>query len=58
LAKRRSLQADWPRVLSILGAAGYKGYLALEYEEETDPVNVVPKLIAKMRDTIAAYQSR
>ena len=50
--------ADWPRVLSILGAAGYKGYLALEYEEETDPVNVVPKLIAKMRDTIAAYQSR
>jgi L-ribulose-5-phosphate 3-epimerase len=47
--------ADWPRVLNILGAAGYRGFLALEYEEETDPVNLVPKLIAKMRDTIAAH---
>jgi sugar phosphate isomerase/epimerase len=44
--------ADWPRVLKILGAAGYKGYLALEYEEENDPMGEVPKLIAKMRRTI------
>ena len=29
--------ADWPRVLRILGAAGYKGYLSLEYEEEAGP---------------------
>jgi L-ribulose-5-phosphate 3-epimerase len=49
--------ADWPRVLNILGAAGYKGYLALEYEEEADPVHIVPTLIAKMRESIAAYQS-
>jgi L-ribulose-5-phosphate 3-epimerase len=46
--------ADWPRVLKILGAAGYQGYLSLEYEEEADPVNIVPKLIAKMRETIRA----
>jgi sugar phosphate isomerase/epimerase len=44
--------ADWPRVLTILGDAGYKGYLALEYEETEDPLHVVPKLISKMRDTI------
>ena len=46
--------ADWPRVLKILGSAGYRGYLALEYEEETDPVRIVPELIAKMKETIRA----
>jgi len=46
--------ADWPRVLKILAAAGYQGYLALEYEEEEDPVRIVPELIAKMRETIRA----
>jgi sugar phosphate isomerase/epimerase len=44
--------ADWPRVLKILGNAGYKGYLSLEYEEEEDPGTVVPKLIRKMIETI------
>lgn len=46
--------ADWPRVLNILGAAGYKGFLALEYEEENDAPKVVPQLIAKMRQAIGA----
>jgi sugar phosphate isomerase/epimerase len=44
--------ADWPRVLKILGSAGYRGYLSLEYEEEADPVRIVPELIAKMKETI------
>jgi len=51
---KQKQEADWPRVLKILGAAGYQGYLSLEYEEEADPVNTVPRLIAKMRDTIRA----
>jgi L-ribulose-5-phosphate 3-epimerase len=46
--------ADWPRVLKILGAAGYQGYLSLEYESTDDPITVVPKLIGKMKDTIRA----
>ena len=49
---RTSQPADWPRVLKILGAAGYQGYLALEYESTDDPMTVVPKLVGKMRDTI------
>jgi len=49
---RKSQPADWPRVLKILGAAGYQGYLALEYESTDDPMTVVPKLISKLRDTI------
>jgi sugar phosphate isomerase/epimerase len=51
---RRAVPADWPRVLKILGAAGYQGYLALEYEETDDPLANVPKLIAKMREAIRA----
>ena len=46
--------ADWPRVLQILGAAGYRGYLSLEYEEEADPLHTVPALISRMKSVIAA----
>lgn len=53
----RAEPADWPRILKILGNAGYRGYLALEYELEDDPMTNVPKLVAKMRETIRAAQS-
>lgn len=49
----REQPADWPRILKILGAAGYQGHLALEYESSAPPLTNVPKLIAKMRETIA-----
>ena len=44
--------ADWPRMLKILGNAGYRGYLALEYELTDDPLTAVPRLVSKMRDVI------
>jgi len=56
-ADHRDEPADWPRILKILGNAGYRGYLALEYELEDDPMTNVPKLVAKMRETIRAAQS-
>jgi sugar phosphate isomerase/epimerase len=49
---RKSQPADWPRILKILGNAGYHGYLALEYELTDSPLTVVPKLVAKMREAI------
>lgn len=49
---RQSQPADWPRILGILGKAGYRGYLALEYEMKDDPRTAVPHLISKMRDVI------
>lgn len=52
---RQSEPADWPRILRILGKAGYRGYLALEYESTDDPLTAVPELIAKMRAAIAAH---
>jgi L-ribulose-5-phosphate 3-epimerase len=45
--------ADWPRILGILSNAGYRGYLALEYEETADPMGTVPKLIGKMKEAIS-----
>jgi sugar phosphate isomerase/epimerase len=51
---RQPQPADWPRMLGILSQAGYEGYLALEYESTVDPLVNVPKLISRLRDTIAA----
>jgi L-ribulose-5-phosphate 3-epimerase len=44
---------DIGRVLGILLKAGYRGYLALEYEAAGDPKVEVPKLIAQMRQAMA-----
>ena len=52
-----SKPADFPRVLQILGKAGYHGYLALEYESTDDPNGAVRDLIPKMRAAIASYTS-
>jgi len=49
---QRSQPADWPRILKILGNAGYQGYLALEYESTDAPLTAVPKLVSKMREVI------
>jgi sugar phosphate isomerase/epimerase len=53
----RDQPADWPRILKILGNAGYRGYLALEYELEDDPLTAVPGLVARMQQAIKAAQS-
>ncbi len=50
----RRQSADWPRILRILRKAGYRGYLALEYELEENPRVAVPQLIARMRELIGA----
>ena len=52
LDDRKSQPADWPRILKILGNAGYQGYLALEYESTDAPLTAVPKLVSKMREVI------
>jgi L-ribulose-5-phosphate 3-epimerase len=49
---RKSQPADWPRILKILGNAGYHGYLAVEYESTDAPLTAVPKLVSKMREVI------
>lgn len=46
---KKAEPTDIGRVLGILGKAGYRGYLALEYEAAGDPKVEVPKLIGQMR---------
>jgi sugar phosphate isomerase/epimerase len=45
--------ADLPRVLSILRKAGYRGYVALEYEGAEEPRTAIPAVIAKMKKLMA-----
>jgi len=46
--------ADLPRIVKILRAANYQGYVALEYEAGEDPWIAVPRLLKEMRGLIDA----
>jgi sugar phosphate isomerase/epimerase len=46
--------ADVGRLVQILRAAKYQGYVTLEYEASEDPWNVVPDALEKMRALLAA----
>jgi sugar phosphate isomerase/epimerase len=43
--------ADWSRLLSIFGKAGYRGYAGLEYEGN-DAESEVPRLVAELRTAV------
>jgi sugar phosphate isomerase/epimerase len=45
--------ADLKRLLSILREAGYRGYVALEYEAAEDPRTAVPRHVATLRKLLA-----
>ncbi|MBI4909668.1 MAG: sugar phosphate isomerase/epimerase [Acidobacteria bacterium] len=45
-------KSDWARIAGMLRKAGYKGYLALEYEEKEPAPTAVPRLLAKLRQVI------
>ena len=45
-------KADVKRIAGILKAAGYRGYLNLEYEGAEDPKTAVPKLIQSMKEGV------
>ena len=47
-AAGRSKPADWPRVVGILRDAGYRGWVALEYEEDEDAKTAVPRLLKEL----------
>jgi len=49
---KKAEPTDVGQVLGILVKAGYRGYLALEYEAAGDPRTEVPKLIAQMRQAM------
>lgn len=49
-------KADWKRLLTLLGNAGYKGYVGLEYEEN-DAAAEVPRLLEELRTLVRAVSA-
>lgn len=47
--------SDWARFLNMLSSGGYRGYVALEYEEKPDPRTAVPPLIRKLQGLLKSY---
>jgi sugar phosphate isomerase/epimerase len=50
----RQEPADLKRVVEILKEAGYRGYVVLEYEEDDDPKQAIPRVIEELRELIRA----
>jgi sugar phosphate isomerase/epimerase len=44
--------ADLKRIIDILKAADYRGYVALEYEEREDPFTNIPRHLAELTELI------
>ena len=44
---------DFPRILGLLRAAGYQGFVALEYEAPEDPYETVPPLLKTLGQLMA-----
>ncbi len=41
--------ADFERIVKILKDAGYRGFVALEYEESESPFDAIPKILDQLR---------
>ena len=52
-AGKAAEEADFKRIIKILRAANYSGYITLEYEAKEDPYKSIPKYIDSLRDAIA-----
>ena len=51
--KKAAEEADFKRIAAILKSAGYRGYVALEYEAKEDPLKAVPRYLDKLREALA-----
>jgi sugar phosphate isomerase/epimerase len=49
--------SDWDRIIQMAAAAGYQGYLALEYEAKEDPGTAVPRLLRELRRLTQKYSA-
>jgi sugar phosphate isomerase/epimerase len=50
---RKKEDADLKRLLDILRGAGYRGYVALEYEADEDPKTAVPRHVQTLQGLLA-----
>lgn len=47
-------EADLARIVGMLKAVGYRGYVVLEYEEEPEPREAIPPLLKRLRELLSA----
>ena len=50
--------SDWERIVKMFAESGYKGYLALEYEENRPAREAFPPLMRKLRDLARQHSRR
>lgn len=50
----KKVPSDFRRLAGILGDAGYRGYIVLEYEEGEDPRQACPRYIEQLRQAFAS----
>jgi sugar phosphate isomerase/epimerase len=48
---------DWERVMKMFAAAGYKGYVSLEYSDVEPAETAVPKYLGQLRDLSKKYST-
>jgi len=48
---------DWDKVVSMIAASGYKGYLALEYEAKEPAPTAVPRLLGQLKQLTRKYST-
>jgi sugar phosphate isomerase/epimerase len=53
----KRVRQDWDRVVRMIAASGYKGYLALEYEAAEPAIEAVPRLMAQLRELTRKYSA-
>jgi sugar phosphate isomerase/epimerase len=49
---RENRPSDYKRIVKIFRDAGYRGYLALEYEARENPLTAIPRHVAALREAI------
>jgi sugar phosphate isomerase/epimerase len=46
---KERVKSDWDRLTGLFAKSGYKGYLALEYEDQEPTETAMPRLLAELR---------
>jgi sugar phosphate isomerase/epimerase len=52
-----TLDLDYDRIAAIFSAAGYGGYVSLEFEGKEDAATAVPKSLAMLREAFASVKA-
>ena len=51
------MDSDWDRIAGMLVKSGYRGYLALEYEDKEPTATAMPRLLTKLRQIVRKHSA-